>query len=147
MLILLFGCRHVLFARLPCHQCVSALLNSSAPFPPTSFSLLLEFRIYFIFGSGGGKQQNGSNFSKKENGASQPTLHSPSPSHPQWPSSTLCYQSAVSQTYSSSPAIWYSGYCVNIHELEERCIFFLNVDISPQNNKPEYTGENKINKN
>ena len=65
---------------------------SHSPLPLSSSSLSLEL---LFCGSAGEMQQNGSNFSKKENGASQPTLDGLSPSHPKWPSSTLCYQSAV----------------------------------------------------
>ena len=43
MRILLFGCRHVLFARPPCRGCISAVSDGSIVFSPASFFPLLEF--------------------------------------------------------------------------------------------------------
>ena len=67
MLLLLFCCRHVLFAHPPCCWCVFASSDSSLPFTEVL------------------------NCSKKENGVSQPILGGPSPSHPQLPSFILSY--------------------------------------------------------
>ena len=66
------------------------------PLLPCLFLPLLEFWILKIFFCSGGQCSKMAWIAaKKENGVSHPILDGSSSFHPQWPSSTLSYQSAV----------------------------------------------------